>query len=575
MKQMFISLFLTALLLLSVSSIMTASAPDTVRVWANPPDWPAGSLDNVINNYTDVNGFVKRNTVFLLQNVGSDDSVFFVTAPIQAKGSITIIGKNNPTTGKPPVVAPYVNIDNSSIGDYFEPQGNDTLTLKGLYFIGTRPDGASNTGRFVNPYGDYNTFVFDHCILENITGPQTTPNLFDTWAHEHCSFFITNCEFRNNQDDAVGNPGFAWIEVSNATGIPCDTAYFHNNTFFFTGGLVLGGGGYAPLRLDFQHNTIFMSTQQGVFQLYYLHNALIRNNVFYSVGSTSQPLSWGDTLGVGGSKWFAGLITLDTLPTALMSGPLSLTEAGRNVTITNNAYCWPSQITAKWSTYSCQNLPLVAARGKMLTDKTTWPNINVASNDSIDPAFNATLVSTSISHMLPLIDSAFIPYSANGYRPYVYPMANPGDVVTWGSVPSNWATTKGYPVVEDLRYTNTSLQHAGSDGRALGDLNWFPEQLTGVSTAPNSTPHTFALEQNYPNPFNPSTNISYSISKNAPVRLSVLDILGREVAVLVNEVQTSGQHNVVFDASRLSSGIYFSRLTSAGMTVTKKMVLLK
>lgn len=507
---MSVSMLLVVSLLLSYSSIMTAAVRDTVRIWANPATWPSGSMDDVINSDTVAGGYVNPNHVFVLQNNGTNDSVFYVIAPVTAKGSITVIGKVNPVTGKPPVVAPYINIDNSSINDYFEPQGNDTLTLKGLYFIGTRPDGAANTGRFVEPSGDYNVFFFDHCILENITGPQHTPNLFDTWAHAHCSFYITNCEFRNNQDDAVGNPGFAWIECSDATAIPCDTAYFHNNTFFFTGGLILGGGGYAPLKLDFQHNTIFMSTQQGVFQLYYLNNAVITNNVFYSVGSTSQPLSWGDTMGLGGSwggsSWFAGLISIDTLTSVLKNGPLGLTEVGRNITITNNAYCWPSQVTAKWTTYACQNLPLVAARGNILTDKTTWPNINVASNDSIDPVFDATLVSASITKMVPLIDSAFTAWSADGYRPYVYPIANPGDIVTWGAVPSSWATTQGYPVVENLRYTNASLQTAGTDGKALGDLNWFPEQLnTSVSKSPKSMPLKFALNQNYPNPFNPST----------------------------------------------------------------------
>jgi hypothetical protein len=574
MKQMFISVFLSVLLLLSLSSSMMATAPDTVRVWANPLNWPAGSLNDVINSDTITGRYVKPNTVFVLQNVGQKDSVFFVTAPITVKGSVTIIGKINPVTGKPPLVAPYINTDNSSIEDYFEPQGNDTLTLKGLYFIGTRPDGASNTGRFVYPTGDNNTFIFDHCILENIVGPQHTPNLFDTWAHAHCSFHITNCEFRNNQHDAVGNPGFAWVECSDATAIPCDTAYFHNNTFFMCGGLILGGGGYAPLKLDFQHNTIFMSTQQGVFQLYYLHNAVITNNVFFSAGSTSQPTSWGNAPGSG--KWFSGLITLDSLKDVLKTGPLGLTEAGRHVTITNNAYCWPSAITAKWTQYSCETLPLVSARPGMLTDKTSWPYINVASNDSVDPGFDGALVSTAIAKMVPLIDSAFVPYSANGYRPYIYPMAKPTDTVAWGSVPANWATTKGYPVVENLRYSSTTLAAAGTDGKALGDLNWFPEQgSTAVSQTPSSVPGKFELSQNYPNPFNPSTKISYTLAAKGMTRLSVFDLLGREVAVLVNEVQNAGSHDVTFIPNNLSSGVYFYKLMNSGTVTSMKMVLMK
>jgi hypothetical protein len=575
MKKLFVFLFFAVLLLLSLATSTTyAAAPDTVRIWANPSTWPVGSLNDVINRDTVKGGIVKPNTVFLLQQTGTRDSVYYVTAPISVKGSVTIIGKINPKTGKPPVIAPYINTDNSSIGDYFEPQGNDTLTLKGLYFIGTRPDGASNTGRFVNPTGDYNRFVFDHCILENITGPQQTPNLFDTWAHAHCSFYVTNCEFRNNQDDAVGNPGFAWTEVSDATGIPLDTAYFHNNTFFFNGGLVLGGGGYTGNLVDFQHNTIFMSTQQGVFELYQLSNAIITNNVFYSVGSASQPVSWGWNPG----SWFTGSIVLDTLGTVLRGAPFNLTEAGRHVTITNNAYFWPTAIQNEWTKNTLSPQQLVGARGAMLTDKTKWPNINVSNNSNTDPVFNATLVSQSIANMVKLIDTAYggtASGTAGGYRPYVYRLPAPTDTMKWTNVASNWASTQGYAVGENLRYTNATLTTAGTDGKALGDLNWFPEQVTGVEKIQSTIPSSFELSQNYPNPFNPSTKISYTLVTKGMARLSVYDVLGREVAVIVDEIQNAGSHEITFTANNLSSGIYFYKLTSSGATITKKMVMLK
>jgi hypothetical protein len=575
MKKILISLFFAVLMMVCLtSSTMIAKAPDTVRVYAYPSTWPKGSLDDVINRDTVAGGYVKPNTVFLLQQTGSIDTVYYVSAPITVKGSVTVIGKINPTSGHPPVIAPNINSDNSSIGDFFEPQGNDTLTLRGLYFLGTRQDGQSNTSRFVTPSGDNNVFIFDHCILDNITGPANTPNLFDTWAHAHCSFYITNSEFRNSQDDAVGNPGLAWIEVSDPLGIPCDTAYFRNNTFFFNGGLVLGGGGYACNKLDFQHNTIFMSTQQGVFELYHLTNAVITNNVFYSVGSASQPVSWGWNPG----NWFTGAIVLDTLTTTLKGAPFNLTEAGRHITITNNAYFWPSVIKSEWTKLSLSPQQLVGARGDMLTNKTIWPNINVASNDSTDPGFNATLVSQSIANMKTLMDTAYggtASGSAGGYRPYVYKMAPPTSKITWTNVASNWAATQGYPVPENLRYSSTTMKSAGTDGKALGDLNWFPEQITAVSEQPNTLPTKFELSQNYPNPFNPSTKISYTLVTKGMTRLSVFDILGREVAVLVNEVQNAGSHEVTFTANNLSSGVYLCKLMNSGNMTTKKMVLMK
>jgi uncharacterized delta-60 repeat protein len=94
-------------------------------------------------------------------------------------------------------------------------------------------------------------------------------------------------------------------------------------------------------------------------------------------------------------------------------------------------------------------------------------------------------------------------------------------------------------------------------------------------------PNKYELSQNYPNPFNPSTTINYSIpvvnahTSTANVTLKVYDILGREVAVLINKEQAPGNYSVKFDASNLTSGLYFYRLTAGKFTSVKKMMLLK
>ncbi|MFA6469868.1 MAG: GLUG motif-containing protein [Bacteroidota bacterium] len=89
------------------------------------------------------------------------------------------------------------------------------------------------------------------------------------------------------------------------------------------------------------------------------------------------------------------------------------------------------------------------------------------------------------------------------------------------------------------------------------------------------TPKEFALEQNYPNPFNPSTVISYQLPVNSPVTMKVYDVIGREVATLVNEVKEAGSYSVTFDASKLSSGIYFARLQNGDKVQLKKMLMMK
>ena len=88
-------------------------------------------------------------------------------------------------------------------------------------------------------------------------------------------------------------------------------------------------------------------------------------------------------------------------------------------------------------------------------------------------------------------------------------------------------------------------------------------------------PDEYLLEQNYPNPFNPSTSIKYQLPENGFVTIKVYDMLGNEIATLVNEVQEAGNHSVEFDAATVSSGIYFYIMQAGNFTQTKKMTLLK
>jgi len=88
-------------------------------------------------------------------------------------------------------------------------------------------------------------------------------------------------------------------------------------------------------------------------------------------------------------------------------------------------------------------------------------------------------------------------------------------------------------------------------------------------------PDAFTLQQNYPNPFNPSTTIRYSIPTSEIVTLKVYDVLGNEVATLINEEKSTGSYEVEFNASGLSSGIYFYKLQTNSFIETKKMLLLK
>ena len=87
--------------------------------------------------------------------------------------------------------------------------------------------------------------------------------------------------------------------------------------------------------------------------------------------------------------------------------------------------------------------------------------------------------------------------------------------------------------------------------------------------------NSYELYQNYPNPFNPSTRIQYSVSSTQKITLKVYDVLGNEIATLVNEEKPAGNYEVEFDGTGLPSGIYFYQLKARSFVDTKKMILLK
>jgi hypothetical protein len=102
-----------------------------------------------------------------------------------------------------------------------------------------------------------------------------------------------------------------------------------------------------------------------------------------------------------------------------------------------------------------------------------------------------------------------------------------------------------------------------------------PEGSPQSGVAAASLPTEYMLEQNYPNPFNPQTMISFALPKAAIVSLRVYDLMGREVAELVNEEKSAGQYTVRFDARDLPTGLYICRMTASEFSASHKMMLIR
>jgi plastocyanin len=167
---------------------------------------------------------------------------------------------------------------------------------------------------------------------------------------------------------------------------------------------------------------------------------------------------------------------------------------------------------------------------------------------------------------------------------------NVGDAVRWTNVlgthnikADDNSFTSGAPAPAPWEFTHTFTAvgnnpyycepHGAPGGSGMAGIV-IVQNPVGVDDE-NILADKFELLQNYPNPFNPSTSIQYRVSSISNVSLKVYDVLGNEVATLVNEEKPAGVYSVNFDATGLSSGMYLYKLQAAGFVETRKMILMK
>ena len=136
-----------------------------------------------------------------------------------------------------------------------------------------------------------------------------------------------------------------------------------------------------------------------------------------------------------------------------------------------------------------------------------------------------------------------------------------------------------YTVTEALK-GNTTYFWRIQAGNSTGDSDWseslsFTTEIVTSINDHDGVPENFTLSQNYPNPFNPSTQIKFSIPVASFVTLEVYSALGGKVRTLVNKGMSAGVHSFNFDASDLSSGMYFYRIKANDYVEIKKMLLIK
>lgn len=473
-------------------------------------------------------------------------------------------------TGRKPVIFQYPTGTGANphrpAGNLFVLRGGD-LHMSNLIVAGYFEPVDTNVnnvqGGLINTTNPGTSIVIDGCILTNINGQHIRTGSATLKVQ------VTNSIFANMGALTSSNLGAGkGLDLREAS---CDSLILVNNTF-----------------VNFQDRAI-------------------RHYNF------SNPLA-----GTGGIKY--GLIDHNSFINGMgFHGLLSLGNVGDEITITNNLFhdafasgedSADATRTAEWANTG----ELYPNGNNRMTwiftapnDTTVWKiSNNYYSLSDSGKAFLTAYGLTEGSQLSWHINSRLGADSVNAFSRSDIQLTNiPGlmtNMMRWYRSPNGGNMTKNTPSslfvrsrddydrrgykyysdTLDAAYSTTAPQYKGAlGGYPVGDLNWFPDKKAEWELNPTSvetesyTPEGFVLNQNYPNPFNPVTKITFSIEKAGLTTLSIFNILGQKVATLLSEDLNAGSHEINFDASGLTSGIYFYKLESGSNLSTRKMTLLK
>ena len=386
------------------------TASDTMYVYSSPP----GNLNNVIMGDTTSTGQrADPNRVYVLVDTGSVDSIYYVTATMNTDFNLTIIGMTNPNTGHPSVIEPYT----SSVVQFFAPSAGQ-ITMKNLYLLSRMKDGSTDMKYiFQAPKTAKDSIRIDadHCVFDDFNSYMMVVN------SNYWFVSITNSEFR---DDPNINGGALWVNSSH----PIDTLEFVNDTFFDIARANYGDLGWIGYLL-FDHNTSFLGAWNPIWSPQ-LSNAVIENNIFYGMSSLgADSVQLAGALANPGKAIGSSVIALDTL-TTLLSSPYNLTAADRNIVVKDNVYYWPDSLYGFWDNLKdpTTKVPMKITKPQffdkeaamMFGDHTEWPGLVASNNDSVDPGFSSSLVTSAVDSLVQFLSLTWSKGSAGSYRPCPY-----------------------------------------------------------------------------------------------------------------------------------------------------------
>ncbi len=282
----------------------------------------------------------------------------------------------------------------------------------------------------------------------------------------------------------------------------------------------------------------------------------------------------GTNVYVGGYSFRAGGVqdymtiryscaTGDSNAAASYNGPLGSTDQMSQMAIDNlnNVYV-TGYSSGVGTSYDFATIKYNSSLGQLWVQRTTNSGTDIPFNIAVDNASgNVYVAGSSVGTGY---DYLTISYRSNG-------------TFNWEKRESGTASGNDY--ISGVAVQDTDRIYvtgsANFSGTGIGFYTLRYSKISAIDPISGVIPSTFSIKQNYPNPFNPSTSIRFDVPNSSFVRVSVYDVMGREIENLVNEQLKAGEYMVKWDAARFSSGIYFYSIAADGYQSTKKMMLIK
>lgn len=366
-----------------------------------------------------------------------------------------------------------------------------------------------------------------------------------------------NCLFIGTQFGYIyrsTNNGLNWFQCDSTGGLPIKTLCENNNNIFFG---------------DCSGKGIYKSTNSGLtWFLCGLNGTTI--TCIYSENNDLFAGSYSDSIFISTNSGLSWIPTNCVRPIYSSSSITGITTIGNNLFASTYSYgvFFSTNRGLNWATVnnglSTQIVFSLITNGNNLFVGTFY-NYNQGGIFR-STNYGGNWVQIGLSNM--------DVNSLEKYQTNVFAGTNYGVYISKNDGYSWLTKNEGFDTIPNIYYlfaTDTYLFALTRHNLWRRDLS----DLLSIKKISNNITSEYILNQNFPNPFNPSTKIKFDLPKNEFVKITVFDMLGREIEKLVNEKQTAGLYEVTFDASKYPSGVYFYKLEAGDFSQVKKMILLK